>query len=127
MGQVFYQGGVFIWPLLLLAVVIVVLSGKRILELSRTTSLGEKRLDGGFNSILFWGCVSLVVGFLGHYLGVYGASGCIVKAESVSPSLMAAGYQVSLSTIIFGMLIFLFSAVIWYFLQWRYQKLAKSG
>jgi len=42
MGQVFYQGGVFIWPLLLLAVVIVVLSGKRILELSRTTSPGEK-------------------------------------------------------------------------------------
>ncbi len=108
---------------MLLAVVIVVLAGQRILELSRTTNPGEKRLDGGFNSILFWGCVSLVVGFLGHYLGVYGASGCIVKAEIV----MAAGYQVSLSTIIFGMLIFLFSAVIWYFLRWRYQKLAKSG
>ena len=71
MSALFIQGGIYMWPLLLFAIIIVVLSIKKIVDLFFKKDLNQLQLESGINSILFWGGMSLLIGFLGHYHGMY--------------------------------------------------------
>ena len=124
MIELFYKTGPFAWPLLIMAVAIAILSVKKTVALFGEKGAARAEAERGLNAILFWGGISLLTGFLGHYAGVYGAMQAVARAGDVSPAVMAAGYGESLLTILWGMLIFLFSAIAWFVLRWRYGKLA---
>ena len=123
MLEFFINGGYFMWLLLILAVVIIVLSIKKAIELLSKNDLNQATLESGINAIIFWGGICLVLGFFGHFLGLYNAMKAIDKADNISPAIVMEGYAVSLSTILFGLFIFLFSAIIWFTLHWRYKKI----
>jgi len=59
------------------------------------------------------GLLALVIGFLGQMLGLSQAFGVIEKAGDVSAGLLAGGLKVSMISPIYGLLIFLFSYIIW--------------
>lgn len=124
MLSLFYKGGVFMWLLLAIAISIVILAIKKAIYLFGNKITNPKHLEGGINTIIFWGAISIVIGFLSHFWGLYLAMEAIAKANDISPTIVANGFAVSLITIIFGMLIFLFSAIIWLILRWKYKKLA---
>ena len=126
MISLFIQGGLFMWPLLLVAIVIIVLSIKKTIEITPTTKLNPK-IEKGVNAIPFWGAMAVLVGFLAHYWGITMAMDAITKANDISPSIVAQGYKVSLITIIFGLLIFMFSAIIWFILRWKIQTLSSQN
>lgn len=119
----FIQGGQFMWTLLILFVVIICLSVKKAIELFMKKGLDKARLESGINAIIFWGGISTVLGFFGHFLGVYMAMQAIKMANDISPAIVAEGYAVSLHTILFGLFILMISAVFWFVLRWRYKKL----
>ena len=75
------------------------------------------QLEKGINSILFWGAFSVVVGFFAHFLGIMYAMEAIKAASDISPSIVAGGYSVSLITILFGLIIFMIAALIWFILR----------
>jgi biopolymer transport protein ExbB/TolQ len=120
----FIQGGQFMWILLVLFVVIIYLSVKKAIELFMKKGLDKARLESGINAIIFWGGISTVLGFFGHFLGVYMAMQAIKMANDISPAIVAGGYAVSLHTILFGLFILMISAVFWFVLRWRYKKLS---
>ena len=122
----FLSGGGFMWPLLILAIVIVALSIKKAIELFGTNTLSTARLESGLNAIPFWGGICVLIGFLAHYLGVSMAMNAISRANDISPAIVAGGYMVSLITIIFGLMIFMFSAIAWFILWSRYKKLVSK-
>ena len=126
MISLFIQGGLFMWPLLLVAIVIIVLSIKKIIEITPTTKLNS-RIEKGINVIPFWGAMAVLIGFLAHYWGITMAMDAITKANDISPSIVAQGYKVSLITIIFGLLIFMFSAIIWFILRWKIQTISSQN
>jgi hypothetical protein len=126
MTQFFISGGPIMWPLLILAVLVVALSVKKILDLFWAGELEKIQLESGINAIIFWGGISLVLGFFAHFYGVYQAMNAIARASDISPAIVAMGYAMSLTTIIFGLSIFLFSAVMWFLLRWRYKKLIRG-
>ena len=116
------EGGPFMMLLLILAIIIIVLSIRRIIELYGKKDLNKVKLESGINAIIFWGVISLVLGYFAHYLGFYNAMESIKRANDISPAIVAEGYAVSLSTILVGLFIFLCSAIVWFTLRWRFKK-----
>ena len=122
----FMEGGAFMWLLLILAIIIIVLSIRRIIELYGKKDLNKVKVESGINAIIFWGVISLVLGYFAHYLGFYNAMMAIKRANDISPAIVAEGYAVSLSTILVGLFIFMISAIVWFTLRWRYNKAYKA-
>ena len=111
------EGGPFMYLLGIIAVVVVWLALKNMYIQFRQN--GESGTHSGVNAILFWGCIALLLGVFGHFMGVYQAMQSIMAANDISPAIVAQGYIMSLSTIIFGMGILLFSSVSWFYLRSR--------
>jgi len=126
MFTIFQQGGIFMWPLLIIAISVVILSIKKAIDLFGQTEQPRKQLESGLNAIIFWGAISVIIGFLAHFWGMYMALQAISMASDISPAIVAQGFAVSLITILFGLLIFLFSGIMWLVLRWRYKKLVFS-
>ena len=127
MFTLFMRGGFYMWPLLIFAIIILVLSIKKIIDLFFKTDLSHAKLESGINSILFWGGMSVLIGFLGHFHGLYMAMEAISRASDISPAIVAMGYGVSLITVLFGLLILLFSSIIWFVLRWRFKQLVSKS
>ena len=123
MFTIFMRGGIYMWPLLIFAIIILVLSIKKIIDLFFKSDLSHAKMESGINSILFWGGMSVLIGFLGHFHGLFLAMEAISRASDISPAIVAMGYGVSLITVLFGLLILLFSAIIWFLLRWRFKQL----
>ena len=126
MLQFILQGGEMMLFLLILAIIIIVLSIRRIIELYTKKDLNKVKLESGINAIIFWGAISLILGFFAHYLGFYNAMEAIKRANDISPAIVAQGYAASLSTILVGLFIFMISAIVWFTLRWRYNKTYKT-
>lgn len=122
----FNAGGIFMWPLLAIAIVIIYLSVRKIIDLFITEEQNHKKLKNGINAILFWGSLSVVLGVFAHFTGVYLAMQAIMAANDISPAIVANGYAMSLVTILSGLFIFMVSSIIWLILNWRYKKLAAN-
>ncbi len=128
MIKFFLDGGALKLPLLMLSLVIVILSLKKFVDLFIKKRLSQTKLEHGLNAILFWGAISALLGFLFHYLGLFQAIQSIADSpRNPSPSIVAWGYAISLSKIIWGLLNFIFSVIIWYILCWRLNILAKDN
>ena len=136
MLRFFLQCGPYGWPLLILAVVNVVLIVRKAVQLfgargAATLSSADVQdaagatFESGLNAILFWGAMSAVLGFLGQYSGIYKALQAIQGARAISPNVVAAGFAESFTTTLFGLTIFVFSAIAWFVLYGRTQQLRR--
>ena len=119
----FMQGGIFMWFILIFAVVNLVLTIKKVIQLFGGTDSSPKQAESGINAILFWGSMSVVVGFYAHFLGLFFAMQAISQAGDVSPAIVAKGFGVSLIPVLFGLVVFFFSALVWFLFRWRLKKL----
>jgi biopolymer transport protein ExbB/TolQ len=136
MLRFFLQCGPYGWPLLILAIVNVVLIVRKAVQLfggrgaaafssaDAQDAMGAT-LESGLNAILFWGAISAVLGFLGQYSGIYKALQAIQGARAISPNVVAQGFAESFSTTLFGLTIFVFSAITWFVLYSRTQQLRR--
>ena len=121
MIQFFSEGGLYMWVLLIIALAITGLSIKKAIELFGSRSYDKIQLESGINAILFWGFISVIFGFFIHYMGVYEAMRSIARASDISPAIVSYGYSMALISILTGLAIFGFSAVLWFLFRWRYK------
>jgi biopolymer transport protein ExbB/TolQ len=126
MGYFFRSMGIFLFPMVILAAVIAVLTVRKAADLWVRKDLSPARLSAGLHAIIFWGAVSAVLGVLGQYTGMYNALGVISRAREISPGLVAQGFAESFTTTIFGLAILMFSAIAWFILLGRLKKLTAS-
>ncbi|MFC1724433.1 MotA/TolQ/ExbB proton channel family protein [candidate division KSB1 bacterium] len=124
MIEFYISGGPMNYILSFTGLIIVILTVKIIFMLFKTSSEELLNLEVKINSIIFWGVISAVLGFYAHFYGLYLALRVISKAQEISPSVIAGGYAASLTTVIFGLFLFLISLVFWFVLKWRYNKIA---
>ena len=127
MIQFFLEGGMLMWFLLIIALVVLVLSIRKAIQLYGKQELPKPALETGINAIIFWGAISAIFGFLAHYLGLYYAMLAINRANDISPAIVAGGYAASLITILSGLTIFIISLLIWFVFRWRYKSLSKNA
>jgi len=119
----FLSGGIFMWPLLVIAIIIIYLSVRKFIDLFFVDNQNRSTLKNGINAILFWGSFSVVFGIFAHFIGIYLAMQAVMVAGDISPAIVANGYALSLITILSGLFLFMVSAIIWLFLQWKYKKI----
>ncbi len=110
----FFQMGPYAIPLVLLAIVVAVLTVLRAGQVSKACCGNETNLQEGINAIVFWGSVAAVLGFLGQFQGMYNGLRAMAAATELSPFVIAGGLAESFSTTLFGLIIFLFSALAWF-------------
>ncbi len=121
-------GGPFMWLILIIAIVNLVLTIKKAIDLYvKYSRLNPYELKRGIHAILFWALLGTLLGYLAHYLGVYHAMLIISRAKEISPMIIAQGYAESLLTIKFGLIVLFFSAIAWGWLISRYQKLQQQN
>ena len=118
-----HRGGPFMWVLVALAVIILALTIKKIIDLFFKPNQTRWQLENGINAILFWGGISAIIGYLAHYTGMYLAMEEIAHAHDISPGIVAMGYGVALISVLTGLVILLASAIIWFLLRWRFKHL----
>jgi small neutral amino acid transporter SnatA (MarC family) len=111
------EAGPFIFPIILLILVIGVLTlwNALILLLRRQDSVERRRQS--INAILFWGSVAAVLGFLGQWMGIHKLTRVIYEQGTVSPPKVAYGISESLLTPISGMVVLVAAALLWFFLR----------
>ena len=114
------------WLLLLLAVVIIILTVKKSIDLFALKDLSPAKQEIGINAVLFWGVMSLIIGIFAHFVGIMYAMYAIRMANDISPAIVAGGYAVSLITILFGLLILMLSSIFWFILRWKYKSISSS-
>jgi hypothetical protein len=122
----FLQGcGVFVWPLLLLAALLVIQTLRVVQRLG--TGRADRPAAGLINTVLFWGAVAAVLGVLGQCTGIYHAMQAIRSAKEVSPTVMAAGFAQSFTTTLFGFALLLVAGLAWLLLRTWYGRLESAG
>ncbi len=126
MFSFFLRGGPFMWILLIITGLIIVLATKKAIELFGDKEIDIAQAENGINSIIFWGVFSIAVGYLAHFSGLYSAMSAIVSATEISPEIVTRGYRESIITILAGLYIFIFSAIIWFALKSRFNKLKRN-
>jgi len=119
----FNSGGMGMWLFLALIIIIIVLSVKKIIDFLNYKNLNKFQLERGINSIVFWGAISLILGFLWHYIGLYNAMNIIIQAHDIAPDVVVGGYQESLITVLTGLNIFFISSLIWFIFRCLLKKI----
>lgn len=118
MIEMFRNGGVLMWPMLLVALGIAWLALRTAIRLARGNADPEA-VQRGLHAVLFWGFMSVLLGIIGTVGGLVVMTQAIALAGTVEPRLIWGGVGVSLVTLIFGLLIFLFATISWFALrQW---------
>jgi len=77
-------------------------------------------------AIRFLGGFAAVWGILGQGIGIYQACIAIQEMQDVSPALLAGGFQVSMITALYGLIIFLVSRIFWFVLKTRLATLSSK-
>jgi biopolymer transport protein ExbB/TolQ len=119
MIQFFLSGGMMMWILLAITILIFILSIRKAIQLYGKPEHSKSVLETGI-----WGAIAAVFGFFAHYLGLYYAMQAIQAANDISPAIVAYGYSLSLITILSGLTIFIFSFIIWFVLRWRLKQVS---
>ena len=127
MIQFFIDGGIMMWFLLIIAILVLALSVRKVIQLYGKQDLPKTVLESGINAIIFWGAIAAIFGFFAHYLGIYYAMLAIFQANDISPAIVALGYSISLITILTGLTIFMISAIIWFVLRWRFKQISVTS
>ena len=127
MLTIFKQSGVFALPLLIITIANVVIAVRCAIFIAGSGPAGDNRVTNSLNSILFWGAIGAVLGFLGQYTGIYNALGAIIQAPEISPSVVMMGFRESFSTVLWGLNLLVFSSVVRAILQGWYHKKASAS
>jgi len=118
MIELFLSGGVVMWPLAAVAAGVVWIAVRTMIRL-RDPSHDPETIQWGLQALLFWGVMALTLGVLGTIVGLVIMAEAVVMAGSVEAPLVWGGVSVSLVSLLFGVLIFLLSALVWFGLrQW---------
>jgi biopolymer transport protein ExbB/TolQ len=122
----FRQGGLFMWPILAISIVIVWLSVRTWLR-TRSLEAPDPVVETGVDAVLFWGAWVLVVGLLGTFTGIYLAAGAIERAPAINPAMIWGGVRVALTTTVSGFVVFAIAALLWLGLRHTYRRKVSAG
>jgi len=123
----FSQMGVMAWPITFCLIMVVVLAARAGLRMQsgerEQQVLARATIDGG----LFWGAYAVVLGVLGTVVGFMMAAQAVEAFGDVETRLVWGGVKVALSTTVYGLLIFLFSGLVWFGLRSWHRKAVLSA
>jgi biopolymer transport protein ExbB/TolQ len=113
----FLSGGIVMWPMSAVAFGIVYIAG-RAAALVRHGDAAADELQRRMHGILFWGVMSVLLGALGSVSGIVVMAHAAAQAGgTIEPALVWGGISLALTSLLFGIVLFITAAVIWFALR----------
>lgn len=106
MIQRFLDGGIIMWPLLVIAIGIAWMAGRTMVRLLHYPPAPDE-LRQKTAAILFWGTIALILGAVGTVVGLIMIARAVLAAGHVATPIIWDGIALTLITLLFGMAIFL--------------------
>jgi hypothetical protein len=78
------------------------------------------------NGVLVFGAATAVLGVALQLIGFVMALEAIIEAADISPQMVMGGLKISFYTTIYGFIVFVVSAVLWYALKLAWEKQDKE-
>ncbi len=100
----------------LAGLVILLLGVVCLVQLLRGMTAGADRAGAG-RSLLFFGILAVLLGFLGYTIGSFTALGVILEAEVIDPALVKDAMWICLSTVFMGFGVLAVALVGWVVLR----------
>jgi hypothetical protein len=110
------EAGVLVFPIVILVLVTGLLALWNIVALFARIGSIERRRQS-IDSVLFWGALAAVLGFLGQWLGIFKIAEAIAVRGAVNPTAVAYGISESLLTPIAGVTVLMMAGLIWSILR----------
>lgn len=111
------QAGPFIWLQFLIVWVVVLLAMVNAVLLALRRGKPAARLRTSIDSILFWGCLTAILGFLAQWIGLNRAANHVIDRGVVNPQFVMLGLGESLHTTVFGLFTLLGAGFLWFALR----------
>lgn len=125
--QIFMWLGPFKYLLILVALIVIVLIVKKVIELFFLKNLSEERQRSGINSILFWGGFGLALGIFAQLSGLWVALQEIIHASDISPAIVIIGFLGSFVSTLAGLFILMVASLSWWLLRIKLRALQNKG
>lgn len=109
----FADMGLMRWPMTFCVAMVFILAGRAIWRIQGSEPGQARVARSTIDGSLFWGAYALALGVLGTLLGFILAAQSIEAVGRVETALVWGGVKVALSTTVYGLLIFLVSALVW--------------
>jgi len=120
LAEIFRDGGVMMWPITLCGVAVMALAGRAMWRMRSASTEPSAVVRAGIDGVLFWGVYASVLGVLGTVVGITIAAMAVEAVGEVHVRLVSGGIKVALITTIYGFLILLMAAPVWFGLrQWQ--------
>lgn len=121
----FRAGGIIMWPLLIVAIGILVQAARAGLALWRRSEVSAA-VERRTASVLFWGFMALLLGLIGTFVGIALVAAAVQSAGGVSAALAWGGVGVALIPTLFGLLILFVAGLLWFLLRGRLVRVAAA-
>ena len=119
MSDYILMGGPFMWPLVIIAVIILLLFLKKGFDVFVNADPTPAQHRRANNVILQLGIFSFFFGLLGQAIGLIEGFSAIQAAADISPAMVMGGLKVSMITPVFGLITLLGSLIAWSVLKYR--------
>jgi biopolymer transport protein ExbB/TolQ len=127
MLQFIAESGPFMILMLIVLIGLIILMVKKTIDIFISKKEVSSKDESSINAILFWGCISALIGVLGQLSGLYLTINAIAMAKDISPQVILIGLKISFNTTIFGLWVLLVSSIVWFFLKARFKQLVANS
>ena len=120
--RVFAQGGLLMWPIVLIGLVIYCIVLRTLWHLYARGGSDALTIQSCLDGLLFWGGFAVVIGVLGSVIG-YHKSMTILAARGLRhPKYVWAGAAEGLVSAVAGLLILAAAGALWYVLRSQFLR-----
>ena len=120
--QVFMQGGLLMWPLVLIVLVVLGIVVRACWLLFVRGGRDAFAIESCLDGLLFWGGFSVLIGVLGSAVGYHKALTVLAQRGLANPRALWAGGAEGMVSSIAGLLILAGGGACWYLLRWKYLR-----
>jgi hypothetical protein len=118
--HVFMQGGLLMWPLVLIGLVLYGIVLRTLWHLFVKGGSDALAIQNCLDGLLFWGGFAVIIGVLGSAVGYHKAMTVLAARGLAHPKFLWAGAAEGMVSSIAGLLILAGAGVCWYLLRWRF-------
>jgi hypothetical protein len=121
MMKIFIEGGPMMLPLVVVALVLLGLTIRTVVELIAGRAANTAVLENGLDGLLFWGAVALVSGVMGQTIGTYKGFSAMAAHGLSSYRALWTGFAEGLIPSIAGFTLLAVAGLLWFALRWWYR------
>jgi len=120
--HIFMEGGVMMWLLVLIALVLFGIVLRALWHLFVRRGSDAAVIQNCLDGLLFWGGFAVIIGVLGSAIGYHKVMTVVIARGVVNPRALWIGSAEGMVSSIAGLLVLAGAGALWYLLRWQYLR-----